>query len=606
MVSHTNRAYAAKHSKLHANSGLEVLSCDTLTVGTLIGQGRFKSVHAGYHDDHGAVAVLRYGSESDLNEVRILGMLAKTSSLYVPETFCAFEDPSGALLLAQEVSMMGSIRSVLKDIDVGPLLTPAHRLTVASQIAGAVSFLASVRIVHADISCRNVLLFDLEDRPELTTVKITDFGFAISLPNGDEQVERRQPQATRWCAPETVAFAEWGFKTDVWSLGASLWELFAGGASPWTRYAKRVDVSDNLKQLARGTLGIEIDMRNHFPNADSSVYPDVVNTIVLSCLRVEPSLRPSANVVAVALERLVDVVDAFDGRPVDINQGLEDVIVDASKSHLERNKPPVQERSRTHRYCSGVRQTYETAQAFKRDSSESSSKRPSNHLDTQNLESPRKTVELATLPRIDPNPAWRQKPAHGGRSLANPPTHSSSRTSLSESTPPKSLDRAVSFSTSTASTAATPVTPALLDMREKAAVKCRTLVQQSQSNESSFFSPCPTSEVILQPSKHFLPRKEQEACILPVASRMLENSRHIIPLRPLGADSWVIDEATSLKGLGHDRWTLWTYLPPALQREDFSSECEARQALSFRQRGPHVLRDPCGREVQASAWNTRA
>jgi hypothetical protein len=103
-----------------------------------------------------------------------------------------------------------------------------------------------------------------------------------------------------------------------------------------------------------------------------------------------------------------------------------------------------------------------------------------------------------------------------------------------------------------------------------------------------------------------IPVKRQEARVLPTLLRNSGSSPHIMPLKPTGHNSWGIDAATASEGLENDKWTLWTYLPPALQREDFSSESEARHALQSRQIGPHVLRDPLGREMHASAWNTTA
>jgi len=300
---------------------------DALTVGSQIGQGRFKSVYAGRHKQHGPVAVLRIPSDNKRNEVRMLALLAKmeNSSIFIPEVFGARQDPSGDLIVAQELSMLGSLRSVLQDADLAPLLTPQHRLFVAAQLAGAIGFLEAARIIHTDIACRNVLLFQLEeDAPELTSAKLTDFGFATCLPPDADHLILRQPQATRWCAPETVTSNKWSDKTDAWSLGIALWELFSGGATPWMRLSKRSEVAQHLRALAPDEPSSEPTMTRRkpqscpqreltkrlrefahrdiiseeFPAPEHGVYPSVAHTTVLSCLRADPVMRLSASSVA--------------------------------------------------------------------------------------------------------------------------------------------------------------------------------------------------------------------------------------------------------------------------------------------------------------------
>jgi len=314
--------------------GLEKVD-EALTVGSQIGQGRFKNVYAGHHRQHGSVAVLRIPSDKKRNEVRMLALLAKmeNSCLYIPEVFGALQDPSGDLLVAQELSMLGSVRSALQDANLASILTPQHRLHVAAQLAGAIGFLEAARIIHTDVACRNVLLFQLEkDAPELTSAKLTDFGFGTCLPTDADHVILKQPQATRWCAPETVMSNKWSDKTDIWSLGVALWELFSGEATPWTRLSKRSEVAKRLRELAPNEsdgkptmtrrapapencpqreltkrlreLAHRDMISEEFPAPEDGVYSLVAHTTVLSCLRVDADMRPLASSIALVFEDL--------------------------------------------------------------------------------------------------------------------------------------------------------------------------------------------------------------------------------------------------------------------------------------------------------------
>jgi len=130
------------------------------------------------------------------------------------------------------------------------MVTLHHKLHMAAQFAEAAAFLESLRVVHTDIACRNFLVFRLEMDPERTKVKLTDFTSTLCLPTNADYIVKKMPQATRWCAPEAVASNTWSCKSDVWSLGATLWEFFADGLAPWTNYSKRGDVTKKLQELA--------------------------------------------------------------------------------------------------------------------------------------------------------------------------------------------------------------------------------------------------------------------------------------------------------------------------------------------------------------------
>jgi len=126
--------------------------------------------------------------------------------------------------------------------------------------------------------------------------KIMDFGLAVVLKEGAREQYLRQPQATRWCAPETVASGKLSPKSDMWSFGITFWELFAEGGSPWARIDKRAEVTANLTRLAG--LAQEntecLNMSVEFPLTDAAC-PRVAYDVMLSCLAVDEDARPKAS-----------------------------------------------------------------------------------------------------------------------------------------------------------------------------------------------------------------------------------------------------------------------------------------------------------------------
>lgn len=284
---------------------LDVIAIEDLSIGSLIGKGRFKQVHQGKLRESDVVAVLRYNSvDEDSNEVQILRLLARAEGKRgfscIPKIFGVSSDHStGDILIVQEFAQLGSLRAALlrcrelKNATSSSLFTPVHMIQLATQIVASMVFLRSVRLVHADLACRNLLLCGDEDRPGELVTKVTDFGLAIHLEDDADSVCRKQPQATRWCAPESVTEHKYSFRSDCWSLGATLWELFARGANPWPRLEKRLDVAVRLKRLhGSKTLGASlrpsahggrnlVDLSNDFPRPEGC--PEQVYTAVLSC-----------------------------------------------------------------------------------------------------------------------------------------------------------------------------------------------------------------------------------------------------------------------------------------------------------------------------------
>lgn len=301
------------------------------TVGDKIGNGNFKKVCKGTFNARGSqeirdVVVLRYQKGARLRERREIELLSYLAGIpdsreFVPEVVGACDEFRDSLIL-QERASLGSLKMAISEgSSVAELISPMHRMYMAIQISFAIDFLGRHRIVHADLACRNCLLFVLdEENPENTLVKVTDFGLAMQLPKGSTDIvlDEQQPHAVRWCAPEQLSHLVLSFATDAWSLGVTLWELFSGGRSPWVQTEKRAEVSAILR--AMGQVGFEVQhvqqmqgpgakpwlgIDAEFPQPEDC--PDAAHNIILSCLRPESS-RASVVEVGKAFERTVQVV----------------------------------------------------------------------------------------------------------------------------------------------------------------------------------------------------------------------------------------------------------------------------------------------------------
>jgi serine/threonine protein kinase/Tfp pilus assembly protein PilF len=110
------------------------------------------------------------------------------------------------------------------------VLSQKLALAISCQVAAALAAANQQRIVHRDIKPANLMIsFDASDRP---LVKVIDFGLVKTLTIASTDPAGSTPGAffgtLRYASPEQIHQGYADIRSDIYSLGITLWEMLAG------------------------------------------------------------------------------------------------------------------------------------------------------------------------------------------------------------------------------------------------------------------------------------------------------------------------------------------------------------------------------------------
>ncbi|HVE51334.1 MAG TPA: serine/threonine-protein kinase [Casimicrobiaceae bacterium] len=149
-------------------------------------------------------------------EAKSAGMLSHPNIVTIHDMG---ESDDGAYI-AMEFLEGHSLREVL---DSGVVLSPARVASIGVAVASGLAFAHRHDVVHCDIKPANIMVLASGG------VKITDFGIA-RLPTGSRTFAGNVLGSPRYISPEQIVGRPIDTRSDVFSLGAVLYEMLTGVA----------------------------------------------------------------------------------------------------------------------------------------------------------------------------------------------------------------------------------------------------------------------------------------------------------------------------------------------------------------------------------------
>ncbi|XP_052229388.1 epidermal growth factor receptor-like isoform X1 [Dreissena polymorpha] len=231
-------------------SKLRLIKESELRRGGIIGSGAFGTVYKGFYIPTGenvkipvAIKVLQEGTSPNQNQ----------ELLEEARVMASVDHPCCIRILA--VCMASQMMLITQLMPLGCLLEyiKKHKentgskalLNWCTQIARGMGYLEERGIVHRDLAARNVLVQSAQ------LVKITDFGLAKLLEYDEDHFQSSGGKMPiKWLALECIQNRIFTHKSDVWSFGVTVWELFTYGGRPYESVRAR-DVPELLEKGER-------------------------------------------------------------------------------------------------------------------------------------------------------------------------------------------------------------------------------------------------------------------------------------------------------------------------------------------------------------------
>eukprot|EP00040_Diaphanoeca_grandis_P030782 m.182709 g.182709 ORF g.182709 m.182709 type:complete len:482 (-) comp32130_c1_seq1:69-1514(-) len=241
---------------------------------TRLGSGQFGDVYEGtYKGEKVAIKTLKdqekeadtqeFLAEADVmtrmehpNLVKLIGVSTQTLPIMIVSEFMA------------KGNLLDFLRSRGRN-SVDPMM----QLSFTKDINAGMVYLEAQNFVHRDLAARNILL---DHHDPVPVAKVADFGLAKDSRLGQVDLGKLP---IKWTAPEALKQKVSTSKSDVWSYGVVMWEIYSYGRAPYPRMNQK-EVVDKV------TSGYRMEKPESCPK-------DLYDKVMIRCWEIDAKDRPS-------------------------------------------------------------------------------------------------------------------------------------------------------------------------------------------------------------------------------------------------------------------------------------------------------------------------
>jgi hypothetical protein len=258
----------------------------SIDIGSMLGVGVGGAVHKGIWNKTTPVALKSLHTESkDPKNSEIESFKSEAAVLMslnhpnVLRFLGLYQSPEKKMYIVTEYMEKGSLLDYVKR----QTLANDQLFKMAKNICSGMTYLEENKILHRDLSCRNCLVGGGGE------VKVADFGLSRILQSDSSYVSVKKVMPYKWCSPESLSKFTWTSKSDVWSFGVVLWEMWSKGEEPYGNKSNK-EVSDFVRDGGR------LEKPKNCP--------DKLFDIMKKCWAAEPDKRPSFCDLYVMIEQI--------------------------------------------------------------------------------------------------------------------------------------------------------------------------------------------------------------------------------------------------------------------------------------------------------------
>ncbi|XP_074601513.1 C-terminal Src kinase [Brevipalpus obovatus] len=244
----------------------------------VLGRGEFGDVRlAFYRGQKVAVKIIKDSTKAAQNFLAEASLMTSLRHANLVQLMGVVFDGAN-IYLVTEFMAKGSLVDYLRSR--GRLhVTKRDQIDFATHACAGMAYLESKHVVHRDLAARNVLI------SEDCVAKVCDFGLARE----ESFSLRGEKFPIKWTAPEALRLNAFSNKSDVWSFGILLWEIYSFGRVPYPR----IPLDDVMKHVEKG-------YKMEAPEG----CPSEIYEIMKQSWNLDPEKRPTFALILKKLEHL--------------------------------------------------------------------------------------------------------------------------------------------------------------------------------------------------------------------------------------------------------------------------------------------------------------